>query len=141
MTAMKPAITRVDTRNGIDGTAIVSRASISSEIRMAPSCAVKPQPTVADRARPATRGRDLTGVDVGRQEAGQRLGPDLVECGVTLEADDDAGEARHQDHHADGSADDRESARTEGDLGEQAQDLTGVVHQRLRHPRERAAVE
>ena len=56
MTAMKPAIIRVVTRNGSDGTAITSRASISSVIRIAPSWAVKPQPTVADSARPATSG-------------------------------------------------------------------------------------
>ncbi len=37
---MKPATIRVVTRNGSDGTAITSRASISSEIRMAPSRAV-----------------------------------------------------------------------------------------------------
>ena len=35
---------------------MTSRASISSLIRMAPSWAVKPQPTVADSARPATSG-------------------------------------------------------------------------------------
>ncbi len=37
MTATKPAIMRVVTRNGTDGTAMTSSASISSEIRMAPS--------------------------------------------------------------------------------------------------------
>ncbi len=35
---------------------MTSSASISSEIRMAPSCAVKPAPTVADNASPATSG-------------------------------------------------------------------------------------
>ena len=38
------------------GTAMTSSASISSLIRMAPSWAVKPQPTVAARAMPATSG-------------------------------------------------------------------------------------
>ena len=47
---------RVVTRNGIDGIAITSRASTSSEIRIAPSWAVKPQPTVAARAIAATSG-------------------------------------------------------------------------------------
>src|SRR2546423_5348073 len=47
---------RVVTRKGSDGTAITSRASTSSEMRMAPSCAVKPQPTVADSAMAATKG-------------------------------------------------------------------------------------
>ena len=35
---------------------MTSSASISSEIRMAPSCAVKPQPTVAESASAATSG-------------------------------------------------------------------------------------
>src|SRR5207302_1478633 len=38
------------------GTALTSSASISSLMRIAPSCAVNPQPTVADSARPATSG-------------------------------------------------------------------------------------
>ena len=53
---MKPAMMRVVTRNGSDGTPMTSRASISSLIRMAPICAVNPQPTVADSASPATSG-------------------------------------------------------------------------------------
>ena len=53
---MKPAIIRVVTRNGRHGMPMTSRASTSSLIRMAPSCAVKPQPTVAASARPATSG-------------------------------------------------------------------------------------
>ena len=56
MTAMKPAMIRVVTRNGRLGTAMTSSASISSLMRIAPSWAVKPQPTVADSARPATSG-------------------------------------------------------------------------------------
>ncbi len=47
---------RVVTRKGTLGTAITSRASISSEIRIAPSWAVKPQPTVAESASAATIG-------------------------------------------------------------------------------------
>ena len=35
---------------------MTSSASISSEIRIAPSCAVNPQPTVALSARPTTSG-------------------------------------------------------------------------------------
>ena len=65
MTAMNPAIIRVVTRNGRLGTAITSSASISSEIRMAPSCAVNP---AADRRRqrePRDQRRDLAGVEVG----------------------------------------------------------------------------
>ena len=56
MIAMTPAITRVVTRNGTDGTAITSSASTSSEIRIAPSWAVKPAPRVAVRAADATSG-------------------------------------------------------------------------------------
>ena len=56
MTAMKPATMRVETRYGTDGMPMTSRASISSEMRMAPSCAVKPQPTVADSASEVTMG-------------------------------------------------------------------------------------
>ena len=56
MTAISPAMMRVVTRNGSDGIAITSRASTSSEIRIAPSWAVKPQPTVAASAMPATSG-------------------------------------------------------------------------------------
>ena len=51
-----PAIIRVVTRNGSDGTAMTSSASISSEIRIAPSWAVNPQPTVADSASADTSG-------------------------------------------------------------------------------------
>ena len=40
MTAMNAAIIRVVTRNGSDGTPITSSASISSEMRIAPSRAV-----------------------------------------------------------------------------------------------------
>lgn len=47
---------RVVTRKGSDGMPITSRASTSSEIRIAPSWAVNPQPTVAASARPATSG-------------------------------------------------------------------------------------
>lgn len=40
----------------MDRTPIASRASTSSLMRIAPSCAVNPAPTVAERARPATSG-------------------------------------------------------------------------------------
>ena len=56
MIAIRPPTTRVATRKGIEGIAITSRASTSSEIRIAPSWAVKPQPTVAASAMPATSG-------------------------------------------------------------------------------------
>ena len=53
---MSPAITLVVTRYGIDGIAITSSASISSLIRIAPSSAVNPAPTVATSAIPLTSG-------------------------------------------------------------------------------------
>ena len=49
-------MTRVVTRYGRLGTPMTSRASISSEIRIAPSWAVNPEPTVADSASPAISG-------------------------------------------------------------------------------------
>ena len=57
MTATNPAMTRHgDEVRACCAHAITSSASISSEIRIAPSCAVKPQPTVAASASPATSG-------------------------------------------------------------------------------------
>ena len=53
---MNAAIIRVVTRNGSDGMPITSRASISSLIRIAPSRAVYPHPTVAARAIAETSG-------------------------------------------------------------------------------------
>ncbi len=73
ITATKPAIIREVTRNGSDGTAITSRASISSLILMAPSCAVKPQPTVADNAAPPAS----TGVN-GLASSARNALPSLV---------------------------------------------------------------
>ncbi len=56
MTHTAAAMRRVLARNGTDLTAIASSASISSEIRIAPSCAVKPVPTLAANAIDATTG-------------------------------------------------------------------------------------
>ena len=89
---MNPAMIRVVTRNGRLGTAMTSRASISSLMRMAPSCAVKPQPTVADSAMPAMQRRDLAGVEERGDEAGVGRDAELVEGGVALQADLGAGE-------------------------------------------------
>ena len=61
---------------------------------MAPSWAVKPQPTVAASAMPGDERRDLAGVEVGGDEAGEGRGADLVERGVALQADLGAGEER-----------------------------------------------
>src|SRR5271155_4859328 len=56
MITTSPASMRVDTRYAVDLTPITSSASISSLIRMAPSSAVAPAPTVAARAMPVTMG-------------------------------------------------------------------------------------
>ncbi|CAM5473893.1 hypothetical protein SBADM41S_08479 [Streptomyces badius] len=116
----------------MDRTPMASRASTSSLIRIAPSWAVKPAPTVADRASPATRGAISRGVEVGGDEPGEGRGADLVEGGVPLESDDRAGEQGHRDHHADGAADDAESATAEGDLGQQPLHLAQMAGARVR---------
>src|SRR5258708_885453 len=56
MMTMKPAMIRVDTRYEMDLMPITSSASISSLMRMAPSSAVAPAPTVAAKPTPATTG-------------------------------------------------------------------------------------
>ena len=53
---MMPATTRVVTRYGTLGTAMTSSASISSEMRIAPSSAVKPAPRVEMSAAAAISG-------------------------------------------------------------------------------------
>ena len=53
---MSPARMRVPTRYGTERTAMTSRASISSLMRMAPSCAVVPAPMVAANPTPAVTG-------------------------------------------------------------------------------------
>ena len=124
---MKPAMIRVVTRNGRLGTAITSSASISSLIRIAPSWAVKPSPTVADRARCGDQRGDLTGVEVGREEAGVRADAELFEGGVTLQADLGAGEEAQHDDDADGAADDGQRPAAEYDLGQQPHRLLLVA--------------
>ncbi len=56
ITTITPAITRVEARYAIDRIPITSRASISSLIRIAPSCAVAPAPMVAANAIAAVSG-------------------------------------------------------------------------------------
>ena len=56
MIVMIPAQIRVPTMYGIDGTAMTSSASISSEMRAAPSSAVNDVPICAASATPATSG-------------------------------------------------------------------------------------
>src|SRR3954469_6321860 len=98
----------------------------------------------ADRCRERQSGderRDLTGVEVGREEAGERRCAELVERGVALQADLGAGEEGEGGDDADGSADDRQRAAAEGDLGQQPHRLLLVALDRARGPAEGAAVE
>ena len=89
---MKPAMIRVVTRNGRLGTAMTSRASISSLMRIAPSCAVKPQPTVADSARPATIGAISRVLKNAVMKPEYDETPSWSQRGVALQADLGAGE-------------------------------------------------
>ena len=75
---------------------MTSRASISSLIRIAPSCAVNPQPTVAASASPATSGAISRVLKYAERNAGERRGAELVERGVALQADLGAGEERQE---------------------------------------------
>ena len=133
---------RVATRNGIDGIAITSSASTSSEIRIAPSWAVNPQPTVAARAIAGHQRRDLAGVEVGGDEAGEGGGAELVEGGVAGEAHLGAGEEASCRVMTPTVPPMTASApRAEGDLGEDPEDLLAVAADRARRPRDDADVE
>ena len=85
--------------------------------------------------------RDLAGVEVRRDESGERCGAELVERGISLDADLGAGEEAHRDDDADGSADDGQGATAERDLGEQPIDLAAVVLDGEQHGLEHAEVE
>src|SRR4051812_24952369 len=98
----------------------------------------------ADRRRERQSGderRDLTGVEVGREKARERRRAELVESGVALQADLGAGEEGEEGDDADGSADDRQRAAAEGDLGQEPHRLLLVALERPRGPAERAPVE
>ena len=56
ITTRKPAMTRLEARKATLRMPITSSASISSLIRMAPSCAVAPAPMVADSAMAVVAG-------------------------------------------------------------------------------------
>ena len=102
---------------------------------------MKPQP---DRRRQGQRGdqrRDLAGVEVRRDEAGERAAADLVERLVALQADLGAGEEGQEADDADRAADHGQRAGAEADLGEQPHHLAPVAAQGARGPRGRPAVE
>ena len=102
---------------------MTSRASISSEMRIEPSWAVNPQPTVAAESESGNERRDLTGVEIRRQEAGEGCRADGIERGVSLQANDGTGEQTETDHHADRAADDGECTGPECHLPEEPEDL------------------
>ena len=84
---------------------------------MAPSSAVKPAPTWAAKATPGDERRDLAGVGEAADEAGERLGADLLEALEALEADLGAGEERHREDDEDHAAADDQGAGADGDVG------------------------
>ena len=57
--AISPATILVLTRYSTDRMPIASKASISSAIRIEPSCAVTPAPNVAAKPIPATTGAEI----------------------------------------------------------------------------------
>src|SRR5438046_2223344 len=85
--------------------------------------------------------RDLSGVEVRRDEPGEGRDADLVEALVALETDLGAGEERHEGEDADRAGDHGQRARAQGDLGDQPGDLLLVVDDRAPRPPDRAAVE
>ena len=106
---------------------MTSSASISSLMRMAPSWAVNPQPTVADSASPAWMGAISRVLKNAVMKPEYERDAQLVERGVTLQADLGAGEEAEEGDDADRPADDRERAAAEDDLGQQPQRLLLVA--------------
>jgi hypothetical protein len=135
MTQIRAASNRVVTRYGNEGTDMTSRASISSLTRMAPSWAVKRQPIWAASPNAVSKRRQLSRVAKGGEQPRERCQADDVE---PLEAGDselDADHGRQEGRDHDGAGRDGEDPAAEGDLGEQAPDLSAVVaqHQWDRH--------
>ena len=132
MITTSPAMIRVVARNEIDLMPITSRASISSLIRMAPSSAVAPAPTVAAmRDAGDDRGGDAH-VDQCGEEAGERLDTDVSQRRETLDGDQGAAGQRDEADDGDGAADDGHGAGAHADLGDQPQRLLAVAAQRVR---------
>ena len=138
---MKPAMIRVVTRNGSDGHA---HDLEGVDLLVDPHGADLRGETAADGRRQRQAGhqrRDLPGVEVRREEAGERRRAELVEGRVALQADLGAGEEGEEGDDADRAADDRQGAGAEGDLGQQPEGLLLVAPQGARGPGERPAVE
>ena len=82
-----PAINRVLAKNEIDLIPITSSASISSLIRMAPSSAVAPAPTVAAMRDTGDDGGGDAHIDQCGEESGERLDTDVSQRRETLDGD------------------------------------------------------
>ena len=136
-----PATTRHVTRNGtlrnghdlkrVDLLGDAHRAELGGE----------PAADCRREREPGDERRDLPGVEVSRQEAGEGRCADGIERGVSLQAHDGAGEQTETHHHADGAADDGECTGPEGDLPEEADDLLVVAADRMRDREQDAQVE
>ncbi len=81
---------------------------------MAPSWAVKPQPTVADRASPATSGAISRVLKYAEMKPVKAETPSWFEGVVALQADLGAGEEGQEGDDADGAADQRQAAGARG---------------------------
>ena len=134
---MKAAHTRVVTRYTKLSTPMTSRASISSEMRMAPSCAVNPAPTCAARAIPA-----ISGV-ISRVLATEEMMPVNASAPICwrplnpFEPDLGAGEEAHGEDHEEHAAADDQGARADRDVGDEVDDLLAVpppLGHALQHP-------
>ena len=126
-----PARIRVDTRYEIDLMPITSSASISSLIRMAPSSAVAPAPTVAASAWPVTTGattRTLTSAAKNPVNASTPMLPSEAKPWIAIS---EPRRQRDETDDRDGAADDRHRAGAHADLGDQPQHLAAVVAQRV----------
>ena len=118
---------RVDTRYGIGRTAITSVASISSEMRIAPSSAVNPAPTCAASVMPAMSGvisRVFANADTKPVNASAPISCEALE---PLEADLRAGEERHEEDDAGRAGSRDERAGADRDVGDVAEDLAAVA--------------
>ena len=121
-------------RHHLDGVDLLGDAH-RAELRGEPAADRRRQRDAGDQ-----RG-DLAGVEVGRDEAGERGGAELVERGVAGQPDLGAGEEGHAEDDADGAADHGEGAGAEGDLGQDPQDLARVAHDRARQRQQHLDVE
>ena len=131
MMTTKPAMIRVDTRYEIDLMPITSSASISSLIRMAPSSAVAPAPTVAASAWPATTGAAMRTLISAAKNPVNASTPILPSEAKPWMATSERTGQRDEADDRDGAADDRHRAGAHADLGDQPQRLLAVVAQRV----------